>query len=260
MRLFGVEVITDEEEVFALGVLPVVPDGLAVEAPELVAGDLHDHGAFVDEGVVGAVGVDEPDAIDLLPHAFVAVEDEVGVGGGEEHVTDPVGGVEEDFDRAGLLAFRAGLEADGEHDDGDAGGEAALHHVALVVGLDVGSAEGGVGGGVGVGWGWRRRCVGDEGVGGVGVASGDVGLVVGAYAEGLIGVDAGDAEARGKIDELADGSGVGVGFVEGVGAGCRVGAGEEDAVGLVADDDGAGVASRRLRGRRVRRPGEVDWG
>src|SRR5882762_2803536 len=31
----GVEVVADEEEVFALGVLPVVPDGLAVEPPEL---------------------------------------------------------------------------------------------------------------------------------------------------------------------------------------------------------------------------------
>ncbi len=172
--LAGLEVVAGEEEVFALGVLPVVPDGLAVEAPELVAGDLHGHGAFVDEGVVGAVGVDEPDAIDLLPHAFVAVHEELGVGGGEEEMVDPVGGVEEGLDGAGLFAVGAGLEADGEEDERDAGGEAALHHLALVVGLDVGSAE--VGGGVGVGWRRWRRSVGDEGVGGVGVAAGDVGL------------------------------------------------------------------------------------
>src|ERR1700679_1582501 len=38
--LAGLEVATGEEEVFALGILPVVPDGLAVEAPELVARDL----------------------------------------------------------------------------------------------------------------------------------------------------------------------------------------------------------------------------
>ena len=76
---------------------------------------------------------------------------------------------------------------------GNARGEAALHHLAFVVGLDVGSAE--VGGGVCVGGARRRRCVGDEGVGCVGIAAGDVGLVVGAGAEGLVGVDAGDAEA-----------------------------------------------------------------
>ena len=39
--LAGLEVVAGEEEVFALGILPVVPDGFAVEAPELVAGDLH---------------------------------------------------------------------------------------------------------------------------------------------------------------------------------------------------------------------------
>jgi hypothetical protein len=37
----GGEVVAGDEEVFALGVLPVVPDGVAVESPELVAGDLH---------------------------------------------------------------------------------------------------------------------------------------------------------------------------------------------------------------------------
>ena len=40
--LAGLEVIAGEEEVFALGVLPVVPDGFAVEPPEFVAGDLHE--------------------------------------------------------------------------------------------------------------------------------------------------------------------------------------------------------------------------
>ncbi len=96
------EVVAGEVEVFTFGGLPVVPDGLAVEAPELVAGDLHEHGALVDEGVVGAVGVDHPDAVDLLPGALVAVHEEGGVGGGEEEVIDPVGGVEEFGDFAGL--------------------------------------------------------------------------------------------------------------------------------------------------------------
>ena len=122
--LAGLEVVAGEEEVFALGVLPVVPDGLAIEAPELVACDLHGHGALVDEGVVGAVGVDHPDAIDFLPGAFVAVHEEGGVGGGEEEVVDPVGGVEEGLHLAGLFAVGAGLEADGEENERKAGGEA----------------------------------------------------------------------------------------------------------------------------------------
>ena len=68
--LAGLEVVAGEEEVLALGILPVVPDGLAVESPELVARNLHHHGALVDQGVVGAVGVDHPDAVDLLPWAL----------------------------------------------------------------------------------------------------------------------------------------------------------------------------------------------
>ncbi len=70
------EVVAGEIEVFSFGGLPVVPDGLAVEAPELVASDLHEHGALVNEGVVGAVGVDHPDAVDLLPGTLVAVHEE----------------------------------------------------------------------------------------------------------------------------------------------------------------------------------------
>ena len=99
------------------------------------------HGALVDQRVLGAVGVDHPDAIHLLPHAFVAVHDELRVGRREQHVADPVGGVEERLDVPGLLAVGAGLEADGEQHDGNARGQAALHHRALVVGLHVGSAE-----------------------------------------------------------------------------------------------------------------------
>ena len=41
--LAGGEVVAGEVEVLPLDGLPVVPDGLAVEAPELVAGDLHGH-------------------------------------------------------------------------------------------------------------------------------------------------------------------------------------------------------------------------
>jgi len=106
----GVKVVASEEEVFALGILPVVPDGFTVETPELVAGDLHEHGAFVDERVVGAVGVDHPDAIDLLPWAFVAVHEKGWVDWGEEKVVDPVGAVKE----GGHLA---GFEVDGEENE-----------------------------------------------------------------------------------------------------------------------------------------------
>src|SRR5260370_5436660 len=91
--LAGLQVVAGEEEVFAFGVLPVVPDGFAIEPPELVARDLHGHGAFVDEGVVGAVSVDHPDTIDLLPGAFVAVHEELWIGWREEEMVNPVSGV-----------------------------------------------------------------------------------------------------------------------------------------------------------------------
>ena len=94
------------------------------------------HGAFVDEGVVGAVGVDHPDAIDLLPGAFVAVHEQCRVDGREEEMVDPVGGVKEGF-RSPAFAVGAGLEIDGEEDERQARGEAALHHGALALGLDV---------------------------------------------------------------------------------------------------------------------------
>ena len=130
--LSGLKVVAGEVEVLALGILPVVPDGLAVEAPELVAGDLHQHGALVDEGVVGSVGVDHPDAVDLLPGALVAVHQELRIGGREEQVVDPVGGVQEHLDGAGLFAVEAGLQPEGEEHDGDVRREVLLHHLSLV--------------------------------------------------------------------------------------------------------------------------------
>ena len=108
--LAGLEVVAGEVEVLAFGRLPVVPDGFTVETPELVAGDLHEHGALVDEGVVGAVGVDHPDAVDFLPRAFVAVHEKSWIDGGEEKVIDPVGAVKE----GGHLAR---LQVDGEEDE-----------------------------------------------------------------------------------------------------------------------------------------------
>src|ERR1035441_688494 len=82
--LAGLDVVAgDEVGVGVPGIGPLIPDGLAVRSPELVAPDLHVHGAFVDEGVVSAVGVDHPDAVDILPYALVAVHEEAGLGGRE---------------------------------------------------------------------------------------------------------------------------------------------------------------------------------
>ena len=105
-------------------------------------------------------------------------------------MVDPVGGVEEGLHVAGLFAVGAGLEADGEEDERKAGGEAALHHQALVLGLVV-RALGGAGGAV-VG------CGGAGGRGGVGAVllAGGVAFDVGAGGEGLVGVDADDADLR----------------------------------------------------------------
>ena len=197
-----------------------------------------EHGALVDEGVVGAVGVNHPDAVDLLPRAFVAVHEEFGIGGREEEVVDPVGGVEEGLEVAGLLAVRAGLEAEGEEDEGQAGGEAGGHHLALVERLVVGALGGAADAVVGCAGGLGRS---GDGGGAVFLAGGRA-FDVGAGDEGFVGVDADDAHAvgvgyLGHVDELGDGAGVGVGLVDGGDAG-GVGGGVEDAVGFVADDHG----------------------
>src|ERR1035438_7945211 len=71
--LVGFQVIAGEKEILALGKLPVIPDGFSVQAPKLVASNLHSHGALVDEPVMRAIGMDHPDAIDLMPRAFMAL-------------------------------------------------------------------------------------------------------------------------------------------------------------------------------------------
>src|SRR5437868_15178060 len=103
---------------------------------------------------------------------------------------DPVGGVEEGFHVAGRFAVGAGLEANGEEDEGEAGGEAALHHQALVFGLIVGALCGAGGAVVGGGR--------SGGVGAVLFACG-VAFDVGAGGEGFVGVDADDADLRRQI-------------------------------------------------------------
>jgi hypothetical protein len=61
--------------------------------------------------------VDHPKAVDILPYSLVAVHEEGGISGREEEMVDPVGGVEEGLDVAGLGSVGAGLEAEGEEDE-----------------------------------------------------------------------------------------------------------------------------------------------
>src|SRR5437762_1106410 len=72
-----------DPELLAARSLEVVPDGFAIGAPEFVAGDFHFHGAVVHEFHADAIGADRPDAIDLVPGAFVAVHDQSRVCGGK---------------------------------------------------------------------------------------------------------------------------------------------------------------------------------
>ncbi len=126
-------------------------------------------------------------------------------------------------------------EVDGEEDERDAGGEAALHHLALVfglyeeAGLGWGTGAVGCGGVVGGGYG----CVAAEVFGGVVFV-----FVVGSGGQSLVGVDGGDAGACGEGRELCDFAGVEIGLIDRAEVGFGIGFGEEDAVGLVADDDG----------------------
>ncbi len=69
--------------------LEVVPDRAPVPAPELVAGDLHVHRPLVLELHRRAVGADGPDAIDLVPRALVAVEQQARILRVELHVVEP---------------------------------------------------------------------------------------------------------------------------------------------------------------------------
>ena len=54
---------------------------------------------------------------------------------------DPVGRVQKHLDGSGLLAVRPRLQPDGEQHHGNARGQPALHHRALVVGLHIGPAQ-----------------------------------------------------------------------------------------------------------------------
>ena len=139
----------------------------------------------------------------FCPWALVAVHEEFGIGGREEEVVDPVGGVKEGLELAGLFAVGAGLEAEGEEDQRQAGGEAGRHHLALVDGLVVGTLGGAAYAVIGCAGGLGRS---GNGCGAVLLAGGRA-FDVGAGDEGLVGVDADDADAVrvgdfGHVDEL----------------------------------------------------------
>src|SRR5205814_8098790 len=88
--LAGLDVDAGQPELPAARRLKIIPDHLAVMAPELVAGDLHVHGAWVHEAQAGAVAADRPDAIDLMPGAFVAEQQQRRIGGRELQVIEPI--------------------------------------------------------------------------------------------------------------------------------------------------------------------------
>src|SRR5260370_17786470 len=73
--------------------------------------------------------MDHTDTVNFLPGAFVAIHEESRIGGREEQVINPVGGVKENGDLAGL-------KVDGIEDERDACGKAALHHRSLALGLE----------------------------------------------------------------------------------------------------------------------------
>ena len=88
----------------------------------------------------------------------------------------------------------------------------------------------------------RRR--GKKCVRRIGIAARTVGRVIRSRAQRLVRIHAGDAHPRRQVDQLGHRAGVGVRLVHRIAARHRVHARKEDAVGLVADNDGARSAAR----------------
>src|SRR5260370_38022882 len=95
--------------------------------------------------------MDHTDTVNFLPGAFVAIHEQSRIGGREEQVISPVGGVKENGDLAGL-------KVDGIEDERDACGKAALHHRSLALGLEKVT---GLRGGTFFARIWRRRARAD---------------------------------------------------------------------------------------------------
>ena len=76
----GFDVVTGDPKILAARRLQVIPDGFAAGTEKFMAGDFHDHGAGVDLGHLRAVGADGPDAVHLVPRAFVTKQEQVRIG------------------------------------------------------------------------------------------------------------------------------------------------------------------------------------
>ena len=98
----GLDVHSRQPEDARLGRLQIIPDRLAVVAKEFVPGNFHGHGSRVHEAVAGAIGADRPDAIYLIPRAFVTIQNQRWVGGRALVVIEIVGHGHETADRAGF--------------------------------------------------------------------------------------------------------------------------------------------------------------
>src|SRR6185312_15626319 len=140
-------------------------------------------------------------------------------------MVDPVGGVQQGFDGSGFLAAGSRYQADREQHHRNMFGQPANHHLALVVGLDIGAPEARIGGiRVGcsrgscaaataslpeaAGWSYKR-------VRRVWIVTGNLSSVIRAGGKGFVGVDGGDAQTAGKLNELGDCTGVGVRLING---------------------------------------------
>src|SRR4029453_3147780 len=92
----AIEVITDlvpgrhvharEPEDLTAWRLKVEPHGLAIEAPPLMAVDLHVHRALVHQTHLAAVGANGPRAIEFMPGSLVAIEEQIRIDRIELHV------------------------------------------------------------------------------------------------------------------------------------------------------------------------------
>src|SRR5436190_5011488 len=91
LDLAGFDVVFGKPKHLPFRRLQIVVDMLAVLAKELVPGDLHIHRAGVDLFEIAAVSTDRPDAVDLVPRAFVAEHYQRRVGWRHLNMIQPVG-------------------------------------------------------------------------------------------------------------------------------------------------------------------------
>ena len=122
--LAGLQIDIGQPEILAARRLQVVEDFRAVPVEEFVPGDLHVHHALVHELVARPVGADGPDAVDLVPRPFVAVQQQRRIGRRKLHVIEPVGRVDQHL-------ARARGDVDGEDVHRHVGGQTLRHAVFL---------------------------------------------------------------------------------------------------------------------------------